>query len=96
MVVEQLAIGLVAGIVFGLYGYITKAHDPEKGYESWEWRKATRTTVVYGAAGLVVGYGGDPITQGNIAAATAYTVVLGEIVDKLWARFIKGRLPIIS
>lgn len=75
---EQAVIGLVAGVVFGLYGYMTKAPEGEP----FDIRKISRTIAVYGAAGLLVGYTGDPITQGNVETATAVTVVLGEVADK--------------
>lgn len=88
---EQALIGLVAGILFGVFGYITKAYDPDKGYESFSVKKALRTTVVYGAAGLIVGYGGESVTAGAIEAEIPTTIVLGEIFDKLWSRFIAPR-----
>lgn len=81
-VVEQTAIGIVAGVVFGLYGYLTKA-DTDEGLNL---RKLGRTTVIYGAAGAVVGYLGEPLTEGRIEAATASTVVVGEVFDKLYSR----------
>lgn len=93
---EQIAIGLVAGILFGLFGYVTKAYDPDQGYESFSIKKASRTTLVYGAAGAIVGYGGDPITAGAIEAELTTTIVLGEIFDKMWSRFISGRFDLGS
>lgn len=81
-VVMQAIIGLVVGAIFGLYGYVTKAEEDEE----WSWRKFTRTAVIYGAAGFVVGWQGGAITEPNVVEATAFTAVLGEVVDKLWSR----------
>lgn len=82
MTLEQLAIGVLAGAVFGLYGYFTKRDfDPDDGYEDFKWRKIGRTIVVYGAAGALVGAAGEPITAGRVEAATTTTVVLGVVFD---------------
>lgn len=89
MVLEQTVIGIVAGIAFGLVGYFgNRELDPEEGWEGFNYAKIGRTVVVYGAAGAIVGYAGDPITQGNIATATGSTVILGELAE----RVIKGAL----
>lgn len=85
--IEQAAIGLVAGIVFGLYGIWSKK-PPDEPINP---KKIGRTVVIYGAAGLIVGAGGEPITQGNVAAATASTVVLGEVFDKAYARYTRSQ-----
>lgn len=80
-----IALGLTAGIVFGLNGYFTK-HDPG---EKFNYLKITRTVVVFGAAGVIVAVTGDPITQANITAATGLTVVLGKIVDEWWSYLVR-------
>lgn len=82
-VAEKVAIGIIAGAVFGLYGYFTKS---ERG-EGFNYRKILRTMVVYGAAGAIVG--GDPtstLSESSVEAATAQTVVLGQVFDMAWAR----------
>lgn len=91
MVLEQLVIGIALGVFFGLFGYGTKAYDPDEGYESFSVKKLFRTMVVYGAAGAIVAYGGGEITAGAIEAELPTTIVLGEIFDKLWSRFLSGK-----
>lgn len=84
MAVEQVVIGAVAGVVFGLYGYLTKREwTQDSGFESFNYRKIGRTIVVYAAAGALVGYMGEPITEGRVEAATATTIVVGEVFDRL-------------
>ena len=76
---EQILVGLISGAVFGLYGFITKAEDGE----AISPKKLGRTIVVYGFAGMLVGLSGDPVTEEAVVEATAVTVVLGEVFDKL-------------
>lgn len=86
-VVERVVIGLLAGLGFGLYGFFTKREKhPDGTYEGLVWRKLFRTMLVYGAAGALVGYYGDPVTQGRIEMATATTVIVGEAFDKAYPR----------
>lgn len=80
--IEQIAIGLISGVVFGLYGYLTKSKEDEP----LDYKKLGSTVVVYGAAGAIVGYMGDPVTEEAIVEMTAYTVVLGESFDKLYSK----------
>ena len=76
---QQIAIGVLSGVVFGLYGYLTKS-EPDEPIDP---KKLGRTITVYGAAGMLVGLSGDPITEEAVVEATAVTVVLGEVFDKL-------------
>lgn len=84
-VLTQVAIGLVAGLALGLSGYFGgREYDPDRDlWEQFQYAKIGRTLVIYGAAGALVGYMGEPITQGKIIAATGSTVVLGEIAERL-------------
>lgn len=83
----QGGIGLVVGVVWGLYGFWSnRQYDPQVGWEQFDVVKLGRTVVVYGAAGAIVGYSGDQLTQGNVAAATAYTMVLGEAAERVIKR----------
>lgn len=75
---RQVLIGLLAGVVFGLYGYFTKS-DPAEGFDV---SKIIRTVGTYAVAGAAVGYTGGPITPEAVAEHTAYTVVAGEVLDK--------------
>lgn len=58
----------------------------EDGFEDFELAKLFRTLVIYGAAGALVGLSGEPLTEGNIVAATGATVLLGEIAERLVKR----------
>lgn len=80
--IESVLIGFLAGIVFGLYGYFTKSD----GDEPLKPKKIARTAIIYGGAGVVVGFHGGEITEQNIEAATASTVVLGEVFDKGYSK----------
>lgn len=73
--------GLLLGLVFGLYGYVMKS-DPEEGLS---YKKLARTMFVYALAGLLVAVEGNPITFGMVEAKVAYTIVFGEVFDKLWS-----------
>ena len=84
--IENVIVGLIAGAVFGLYGYFTKHEDGE----NFDYVKIGRTVVVYGIAGAIVGSRGEPLTEDKVMEATAYTVVLGEIFDKLVSRIQKN------
>lgn len=87
MVLEQTLIGVAMGLVMGLFGYFSsREFDPSSGFEGFNYAKIGRTVVIYGAAGALVGYAGDPLTQGRIEAATTSTVFLGELAE----RAIKG------
>lgn len=89
---EQIGVGIVAGIVMGLTGYFGRDFDEDEGvFEDFQPAKFGRTIVIYAAAGAVVGYAGDPLTQGNITAATGSTVVLGELAERLIKRAQKQR-----
>lgn len=79
--VMAVVIGVVTGIVFGLNGYFTK-RDPDEAFAP---RKVARTVVIFGAAGALVGYAGDPLTQANVVAMTGTTAVLGKLVDEWWS-----------
>lgn len=81
--IEQVIIGIMLGVVFGLYGYVTKS-EPDEPLNP---RKVFRTAVVYGAAGAVVGLRGEPVTEAAIVEATALTAVFGEVADKAYSRF---------
>lgn len=85
-VVERVVIGMLAGLGFGLFGFFAKRKKDDGEYEDFEWRKLARTMVVYGAAGMMVAYSGDRVTQGRVELATTYTVILGEIFDKAYPR----------
>jgi hypothetical protein len=80
--IQQVLTGVVLGIVFGLYGYATKAPRDEPINP----RKLFRTTVVYGTAGLLVGLSGGPVTEQAVVEQTALTAVLGEMADKAYAK----------
>lgn len=83
-VLEQALIGVAAGVVWGLYGYFSKREwDPAAGWEQFNVYKIGRTVVVWAAAGALVGYMGEPITEGRIEAATATTAIVGEFFDRL-------------
>lgn len=87
--VEQTVIGLAAGIFFGVVGFFAKRDKSEDDegnivYEPWKWSKLLRTMVIYGSAGALVGYYGEPITQGRIEMATMSTIILGELFDKVY------------
>jgi hypothetical protein len=90
-VLTQTVIGLVAGLALGLSGYFGgREYDSDRGlWEQFQYAKIGRTLVIYGAAGALVGYMGEPITQGNIVASTGSTVVLGEIAERLIKGFMK-------
>lgn len=79
--IVAVAIGIVAGIIFGLNGYFTK-RDADEPFSP---KKAARTVVVFGAAGALVGYAGDPLTQSNVIAMTGTTAILGKLVDEWWS-----------
>lgn len=76
--VMGILVGVIAGIVFGLNGYFSK-RDPGEPFNP---RKAIKTIVVFGAAGAIVAFTGDPVTQGNVVAMTGTTAVLGKLVDE--------------
>lgn len=79
--------GAIAGFGRGLLGWATK-RDPGEGINH---RKLLRTAVIFTAAGVVVAIAGDPLTGGNIVAATGTTAILGVIIDDLYAKFSRTR-----
>lgn len=84
-VVEQVLIGMAAGIFFGVVGFFAKRDKNSDGtYEDWKWRKLFRTVVIYAAAGTLVAYQGEPVTQGRIEMATMSTIILGELFDRVY------------
>lgn len=92
---EQILIGLLIGAGFGLFGYATKAWDPDEGYESLNPRKLARTIVLFAAAGALVSMQGGRVEFALVQQTveqSAYIGVLGTVFDNLWARFVRHRL----
>lgn len=86
MIIRQIGAGLAAGLVLGFLGYVGRDWTPEHGFEDFVLAKLIRTLVIYGAAGALVGLAGEPLTEGNIVAATGATVFLGEVTERLVKR----------
>jgi NhaP-type Na+/H+ or K+/H+ antiporter len=86
MVLQEIGTGLAAGLVLGFFGYLGRDWTPEDGFEDFVLAKLIRTLVIYGAAGALVGLAGEPLTEGNIVAATGATVFLGEVAEGLFKR----------
>lgn len=78
-----ILVGIVAGVGFGLWGYVTK-RDPG---ESFKTGKLVRTVIVFGIAGAMVAASEQiELTQSSIQAQAAYTVVLGKVVDEAYSK----------
>jgi hypothetical protein len=81
--IGTIVVGIGAGVAFGLWGYYTK-RDPD---EPFKLAKLLRTVVVFGVAGaLVAASEQTELTQSSIQAQTAYTVVLGKLVDEAYSK----------
>lgn len=80
--IRQALTGLLLGVLFGLYGYVTKSETDEP----LDPKRVFRTAVVYGAAGLMVGLSGGPVTEQAVVEQTALTAVFGEMADKAYAK----------
>lgn len=89
MTFREVAVGLAAGLVLGFLGYVGRDWDSEDGFEEFELAKLVRTLVIYGAAGALVGFTGDSLTEDNIVAATGATVFLGEVAERLVKRLLR-------
>lgn len=89
MVEDQISsaiIGMAYGVVFGLYGVLTKKPKDEK----FDPRKITRTILVFGAAGALVSVRGGDLSPAQITSATAETAALGVIFDMFVSRLQRG------
>lgn len=76
------AVGAVYGVVFALYGVITKK-DPD---EPVKVKKAARTTLLFAAAGVIVSTQGGQLTQSNIAQHVTEVGFIGVVFDMAWSR----------
>jgi len=87
VLIQEVVAGAAAGLGRGLLGWATK-RDPG---EQINYRKLGRTVVIFTTAGIAVALAGDPLTGGNIVAATGTTAVLGVIFDDVYSRFTRPR-----
>lgn len=74
--------GLVAGIVYASYGILTKKKEGEPVNP----RKAARTVILFGTAGVLVAFRPAEVTQANIQAALPDVAVVGIAFDMAWSR----------
>lgn len=81
--VNKTLLGLTFGVLYGLYGFVTK-RDPGEPFKT---RKLLRTVVLWGAAGVVVAVadGTSALERGEIEKEVASVAVLGVAFDHAWA-----------
>ena len=77
-----LVIGAVYGLVFAVYGIITKK-DPDEPIKP---KKAVRTILLFTAAGALVAFQGNPVTPDTVQAHLADVAVVGIVFDMAWPR----------
>lgn len=81
--IEQIGIGAMIGLVYGIYGFLTK----HEGGESIETKKLARTVVLFAVGGAIsVGIHGETSEAAISEQAAALGGTLGLAFDMAWAR----------
>lgn len=76
-----IAIGSAHGLVYAVYGIITKRQSGEP----LKPKKAFRTVVLFTAAGALVALRDGALAQGNIVRAQSQVAVLGILADMAYS-----------
>lgn len=79
---QAILVGAAFGIVYAVYGILTK-RDPGEPINP---RKAVRSVVLWGAAGIIVSVRrGTTLTEGNIETVVTEVAFIGIAFDMAWA-----------
>lgn len=90
---HTVALAVVAGVVFGLFGFWSKGYDPDGAREDFNWKKFAKTILLYGAAGGILGASGTTVTleaTQELVNSSALIIALGEIFERLWSRLVSN------
>lgn len=77
-----VGMGALLGVAYAIAGIILKREEGE----AIKPRKAARSIVLFGAAGIVIAASGGTVTRAAIQANLDQVVIVGIAFDWLWAR----------